>query len=172
MFAFAFAFESMFHIGWWICSLSLRICSFLQCICNAFLFSLMYEHKKTFPSCHIVPNSQVNGRTAVKTAYPPQKSGISAVKNCGKTQTSSLTMTLKHNHNSNPNIELKACTLNSGTWWGRWLAASDFALYTGKVNHTRVWISGNIYHVCLRPSMNKAEPTLALKPIGDLNRSP
>ena len=54
--------------------------------------------------------------------------------------------------------------------WGRWLAAM-LALYTGKCVTPEVNLRE---HISRTPphSSNKAEPTLALKPRGDVTRSP
>ena len=70
-----FGFESQFHIIYWICSFciyavfTVDICNFLQWIWIFFFMSKI----KQFPSCYIVPTFQLSGRTAVKTAYPPEK---------------------------------------------------------------------------------------------------
>ena len=70
-----FGFESQFHIIYWICSFciyavfTVDICNFLQWI---WIFFFMYKIKQ-FPSCYIVPTFQLSGRTAVKTASPPEK---------------------------------------------------------------------------------------------------
>ena len=54
--------------------------------------------------------------------------------------------------------------------WGRRLAAM-LALYTGKGVAPEVNLRERILHTPL-PSANKAAPTLALKPRGDVTRSP
>ena len=54
--------------------------------------------------------------------------------------------------------------------WGRWLAAM-LALYTGKGVTPEVNLREHILRAPL-PNANKAEPTLALKPRGDVSRSP
>ena len=52
---------------------------------------------------------------------------------------------------------------------GDWLPFWHYTL--AKVLHQR-WISGNVYQSTPLQSSNKVEPTLALKPRGDITRSP
>ena len=54
--------------------------------------------------------------------------------------------------------------------WGKQLAAM-LAIYTSRGVALEVNLR-DIYHICLHKSSNKAEPTLALKPRGDVTRSP